>query len=1133
MEQERKYFADQDGRGNFDDASFALGINEWLNAENVRSGSTDAGRTGIIESVGSNRLISEPLPSATFITIGSVDDAENDRIIFFKKNTTGPWDRIECYSLADNTVYIVLLAAQVVGGLSFNKNYPIHSTRVVNGILYWTDDLNQPRRLNIDAAIKLNQPSYNTDVEPYQSPLNAEVITVIRKPPARPLLITKQTNNDVNTNLIKNSAFRFAYMYTYRDYEKSTLSMHSLLSPYNYPDEDYNQVQLVIPFTEIPDQDVLTINIAVIYATGEVAFFVKTWDKRNPIDAQEIENHIDLITPLTYLFNNDSVGDAVDPAYKVKPFDSVPLKSKALEIARNRLFLGDNIIGYDTPTITSLQASVYDQNSDEGVTGIWSNIVVQVQGDPDVTIFYMALFSVPIDDTHPAGFYTFIGDPPLSMPGPSEIDIDDYEYVSDISNYTANVASWYEDYYGNVFEVISCSADLVAGDPVTTSQTLVDGNVSILKSDSPYRLGVVFYDQYMRQCGVVTSPDNRVTTPDREYSLSNVYNYGIQWSLDAGSQEDEIPDWAYYYSIVSTKSLRTNYFIQSRSSQIIYARKDADGVYVFDTNGYSSNLAGVALKLDLLEGYGMGYSYQEGDIIKVYIESVAEVYSLGVIGVDGNWVIGELADVGSTTGVNAFFEIYTPTLKNAENFFYEIGAMYSILNPTQSIRAYSTLSGVLPGDVYLLRRDPSGDDYITENMSPSTTYWRNWYTNAGRVQIIDRIGQSTETNTIAYSNTFIAGTRENGLSSFEALNEKQIPLECGPIQKLQVTSKVGNQQGIVMLCICTDQTSSLYIEEVQQYGSNQQTTLTVFADVIGTINVLKGNYGTNNPESVIEYRGLVFWIDVANGRVIQYAGNGLYPISNYKMTRFWKLFSLQYMSMTSDQIEALGSRPFIFMTVDPAHDELLISIPRLLESPPKGYLPDYPEVIYPFDIWDGQAKTVVYNLINEPNFWRGSYSMTPEGFITAQNRLFMFKNGLLYEGNQTDSQCNFFGIQYKPKVMCVGNMIPTKPKVYQNVAVESNIKPSFVYFYNDYPYQQSSDLDGEDFIDKEGVFYSAILRNKLIPTEDGYETSGLLTGEVMRNTAMYVMVEFTVSNVALSFKFFYIGFSISKGQSVQ
>jgi len=280
--------------------------------------------------------------------------------------------------------------------------------------------------------------------------------------------------------------------------------------------------------------------------------------------------------------------------------------------------------------------------------------------------------------------------------------------------------------------------------------------------------------------------------------------------------------------------------------------------------------------------------------------------------------------------------------------------------------------------------------------------------------------------------------------------------------------------------------------------------------------------------------GNVYWIDMNNGRVIQYSVNGLYPISDYKMTRFWKIWCSQFVSMTSAEIEALGGRPFVYMTVDPRHDELLISLPKLSNTPPKGYLPDYPSTVYPFDILDFQGKVIVYKLQlgeGRPR-WLGAMTFYTEGFISIQNNMYSFKQGHIWEHNQTNSSNNFYGVQYTSKVMCVSNLFPSSPKVYNSIAIESNLVPTFVYFYNDYPVQQSSDLVDFSFSDLEGVWYATILRNKLVPNNSGFTTDGLLTGEKMRNVAMYCLLEFSPTNAFLELKYCNFNFIKSLGHTV-
>jgi hypothetical protein len=1140
IQQEKKYLGDpQSASGNFDDADFAIGLNQWTNLENFRIGSTDAGVTGTLESIGSTLLKSGIEPSVTHIPLGNaIPDNENNRFCYFLKDKYGALDKIMCYDYNTDTVYLVLSAGQVVGGLNFDKLSLVHSGYIINGLLYWTDNLNQLRRINIDAGIKLNNPSYITDQAAYTSPLQQWVITIIRRPPILPIVATKILASSIpitiDYNFIKNEAFRFSWKYWYRDNEESVLGAFSNLIDRNLTSETYDTVKLVCPLQEIIEQDVQSIDLVVQFADDDSTFIVKSWDKNNPTDLAEIQAHNNGSAALTYYFFNNQVGAALDPAYVVKQYDSVPRKSETLTFAKNRLFVGNNLSGFDTPISTSLTLSTVAQTGATTGNYQWHEFTVFINGcyfpgEPlyaggsgSRNLIYFDNISVP-------GYYY-----PNYSGYPSGVTaFSDYTfYAADISSAVALLAN--EIAVANVFvdyAIDSYSDNIIMTIAVSAVSTSLANGANIYKASGIYGCGIVFYDFAQRHCGVLLPTDNKISIPERTYSaLSNIT--GISWTLSNASALTEIPDWAYYYQIVRTKNLKTRNFIEGRTTRRKYVSKDTTtGAYIY-SNTYSANAYGLAVDLSVINSYGLGYSYQEGDILKLYITGYSFSYTLPVLATDGTYVIVQLINLsGAGETSDAIIEIYEPYRSSINEPYFEVSQCYSITNPTTSSRQYSSLSGTIAGDIYAIDETYAAVTNRIEFMSPNHAYWKIWNTICSKPIYIDKIGEQQKTQTINYSNVFIQGTKINGISSFEPLNEKSLPLEDGAIKKLQLTSKVENEQGIVMLAICVNQTSSLYIGESQQYGSNKQTNLVVYEDVIGTINTLKGNFGTVNAESVVEFRGNVYWLDANSGKIIQYSAAGLFPISNYKMTRFWKLFSDQYLSMTTDEIEALGSRPFIFAMVDPHHGELLFSIPKLLAVPPKGYLPDYSSTIYPFDIWDGQGKTIVYRVMSNPNFWQGAYSFNPEGFASLQNKLYSFKNGHLYEHNQLDSQCNFYGTQYKPKVMLVSNMNGTVPKVYDNISIQSNILPTFVYLYGDYPYQQASDLEDISFQDREGIWYANILRNKLVPTAIGYDTNGLLTGEKMRNTALRLMVEFTVGTTQLELKFVYIGFSISKGHN--
>ncbi|MES2287381.1 MAG: hypothetical protein V4547_16935 [Bacteroidota bacterium] len=1037
LNHEKKYFAatgENSGHLDADSSPFAISSNAWINASNVRAGTTDKGVTAVIESIGGTLRISDPSPSVSFIEIGNTADIVGNRIIYAYYNLNTSQHKIEVYDKTVGVIYLALLSSQVTDGLTFNKDYPIDG-RVINGIWYFNDNYNPPRKLNIDAAIKMNNPSYSTNEAAYTNPLEPDVITLIRRPPFYALTTNKLTLGTVTVNNIADFAGQFAWRYTFRDNEISVLSPISKLVNYNTVTETYDAIAVVATdVTGTPQhisQDVQTVDFCVRYAGSPQFFIIKTWDKRIASEAAEIAAH-NAGNPLDYTFLNDRIGIALDSAYSVKPYDSVPRLSKTIETGLNRLFLGNNYESFDTPVLSSLTVSL-------------------------------------VSDTNHTPFQN-----------------------------------------------------------------------PVFKSGGTYQVGIIFRDYYKRVIGnVFTNDTMRFQVPERDYNLTTYYKVA-NIALSNANAVNEIPDTAYYYEIVITKCLMTRFFLEAKSGGMKYAIKDPVTNVISYQDTYISSAYGLAFNASLLNAEGMGYSFQDGDILKVIQASSSTRYSLAVIGVQDGYIISKLQDLGSfATQPDIIYEIYTPYKESTSEAYWTTGNTLTVTNPTQSGRLYGTLADTIYGDVYLFNRFAPSGAYVAENMSPIPKYWQEWNTNSGEANFVINSEDVTKYTAVRWSNVIIEGSQTNGLSTFDALDEKILPMDLGNLSKLQQTSKV-EEQGNIMLAIGEKETASCYLGEVQLVGAAQNAFVATAPNVIGTVNVLKGSFGTINPESVIEYRGNVYWLDMNNGRVIQYSANGLFPISNYKMTRFWKLWCEQFLSMTSAQIEAFGGRPFVFSTVDPFHDELLFSIPKLASTSPKGTIVDYSivhggqyqTILYPFDILDFQDKVIVYDLIS--NTWRGSYSFYTEGFSTLQNQLYSFKDGQFYIHNQYNNQCKFYGIQYTAKIMPVSNQNPSIPKSYNAVAVESNICPIQILFYNEYPYIQQSDLANQggcnDFANLEGIWNATLYRNILQPTATGYNANGRLTGEKMRNTNMFIMLEFapTASN-CLNLKFLNLQYSISLG----
>lgn len=1139
---EKKYW--KDGL-NGDDSDLTMPPAAYCNMKNFRFGSTSNtyGATDILESIGStvlkanaNLVVGDVKP----IRLGSCADPKSVRIIYFVWNPGGN-DAIYCYDVQADIVYAVLKSSQLTGGLNFDKYHCIHSCYVLNGCVYWTDNLNEPRRLNIDAGIKLNHPAYVTDQAPYTAPLDISIISWIRRQPGIP--VTSQKLQDMTTplNYIKNEAFQFFYRYTYRDYEIGTLSGASLLQDYNLDSDDSNYIDITFPLAETIQQDVIQIDLVAKYFNGNAYFIINTWRSVVPADAAAIAAHNAGTAALTYNFYNITLGVALDPSYSVKPYDSVPRYAQTVEAAKNRSFMGNYTIGYDTPLQTSLSYTLNTlQPSTDSVLTHWQEVTIYYQSKTNpsdtqhIIVYVLQISSVPGLN----GYYSQ-GDPhspPLSNP-----TIPFSQLTFQGADETALCASFQPvGYYPGNIEFLR------PGNDVTVLLNTPVSGAQVFKGGGKYFLSIEFLDYYGRKCGYLTGSSLKVTVPYRTYSGSG-FTSSISWLLSNVNALVEIPDWAYYYSVNITKCLTTRFFLQATAYDAKYATFDSDHNYVFTETNYDPNAAGVAIDITSLNSFGMGYVFSEGDQVVLY-ESNGNQFILSATGQSGNWLICQLQDVGTLDDPfkHPLFEIYTPYQASQTEPSFEVAQIIPVQDPTLATRRYSVTSGNIRGDIYLLnRRGGSLPNYVSEAMSPNDKYYKNWNTDAGRPNFVDYIGEVTKVDTIAWSNTFINGAKVNGLSTFDALDTKDISAEFGGISKLVLTNKI-QLDGSIMLAICAGgETASLYLSENIIQATTGQQIVAQTTDVIGYVNPLRGSYGTNNPESVVKFRGNVYWFDGDSGKYIQYSDNGLFPISNYKMTRYWKLFSDQYNVMTPQQIEALGSRPFVFSGIDPHNEELLVSVPRVLADPPKGYFNDYaPPIPFPFDVWDGQAKSIVYKINTSPNRYQGSYDITAEGYEWIEDDMYAFKDGNIYKCNDTSTFCNFFGTQYQPAAMPIFNENPMKPKTGKALSIQANVPPSlalFRIFHNGYelndvitiqPFQQGTDLLSVDFTLIKDIFYADLYRDRLTP---GYGTNyydALFGGDSMEGCSMFMMLQFDASAGLVQVREATLNYALSTGHAM-
>jgi hypothetical protein len=388
---------------NADGSSFKILPDEHVNAVNMRLGSAPSAgsSTDDWESVGSTTALPTPLWIDTNYGIGGCWDETANRILFFVWNSENH-HRILCWDIDLQQMFIVLLNADIAGAqLGWDKNQLIHSCFAVNGCLYWTDNV-APRRMDVDAGIKTYQPSYVTTKAPYTLPLAQSVIAWIRRPPGLPLVQNKvfQLTPPLVNNFIRYEAFQFMARYQYRNFELSTLGPHSTLADYNTESDPFNRIDVSLSLLEHIEQDVIQVDFVAWYLNTNAYYIIKSWMTSVAADAAAIAAHNAGTMPLTYLFYNDKRGTALDGAYSVKPFDSVPITSATIETAKNRTFQGYTKQGYDTPRVVSSLTTSLVSPAGVGVGGIVGPVLgsgvitgVSIGGTP---VVYMAGTPLPI-----------------------------------------------------------------------------------------------------------------------------------------------------------------------------------------------------------------------------------------------------------------------------------------------------------------------------------------------------------------------------------------------------------------------------------------------------------------------------------------------------------------------------------------------------------------------------------------------------------------------------------------------------------------------------------------------------------------------------------------------------------------
>jgi hypothetical protein len=175
--------------------------------------SSEGSHNGVAQNYLGNILKGTDYELTNALTIGSLAYEANNCIYWLVASDT--LDAIYEYNELTDTTTPVLQATKATPTtaslLGFDKAFFVTGINYINGLLFWTDNLNPPRRINIDRAKNYAVDGF-TEAD----------INVILAPPLSAPTINLYSEGEANN--LENKFLYFSYRYKYLDNEYSALS---------------------------------------------------------------------------------------------------------------------------------------------------------------------------------------------------------------------------------------------------------------------------------------------------------------------------------------------------------------------------------------------------------------------------------------------------------------------------------------------------------------------------------------------------------------------------------------------------------------------------------------------------------------------------------------------------------------------------------------------------------------------------------------------------------------------------------------------------------------------------------------------------------------------------------------------
>jgi hypothetical protein len=1046
-------------------------VNPLIHALNARYFNGEDGKFNVIQNPSGNTEVEGlNLPAGVNVCIGSYEDKQNNRLVFFNFNEN---DDHGIYSYSAETSTFTTHILNPILNFYDDRRYLITNVSVLENLLFWSDGINPQRQINLsrdytgisdERHINFAKPYYQSN--PY---------------------VLRRTDLDKKTNFEK-SSWQFRVRFILKDNEKTLLSPYSTLisartsvadGNYNYAGtqvklHNYAEVSITVPL----DYELAISSIQFIYIKNNdgVHHIFKEVKKDDGEYEFTVECYGDEVTEI---ITDEELIDAT----------LIPNTSTALTVFKDRVFLNNSSYNLETTEASTTVTAVAGYTANPTVTAD-SPIKFNVGGcrysyglvyhdgqgrnggvvSPytlDIPLFKSASYS---------DYRNSNGELPSTT-----VSVDGVapEWAHSCSIVMTENLS-YQEYMHAIGYVMFYDSDFIEGQDLIAGQIndgdkifnmLADENDTYeeiyikvpnnlpLFVDGSYKVRIcegVIYDRtnksYLGIHDIIKYDGDKIVIKNPLYHPTLGLNRG--WVAGANREilveifkPKEVPESLYYEA-------GTTVPVTSGASFGFSQEIEGDAHYVDfedDVNNWSGDESR-SYKYKAKAEFTYNPSFSDNTYATEFNSNIKNLRNISKILSPTSVVINKLIEYDITT-----VEQIDDPKEKGKNFFDKVADQVRD-NPLDLLR---------PHDKYAagFKKTPKLDVTTTVSEVKNVTTFdynkKSW--NRGRAFIvIPNNIELSDNNLISYGRKFIQGSNFNDLSVIDLTARYALATERSPLVKFQPV-------GEVLLAIHERNISSLYIEKNIQYDTNGEGEIVNTGKVIGADNELTGNVGAYHAESIAEINGMAFGFDIYTGVVWRYTKAGLFPISNYGMTKYFKNKSEQYLP-TKATTKIIG-------TIDPFNNEYILSFPD---------------------------ETIAFDYKEEK--WVTKYSYIPEYGGSLNTNLFTFNDGKLYQHNLGDYN-TFYGTQYNRELSWAVNPKPTKSKTWDAVQLNAssidltNGGANEVFEFSNRE-GQLTNIEAQDFELLEGVYYGYILKDTNTPNFTG--DSALLEGDDMRSKVLTV-----------------------------